>query len=280
MEIKKFESQKENIQSNEHLIELKHQLDIEFDETYKYSHGKVRRFFNFLLKTFAFPIFKLIHFFTFNLKVRGKENLKKLRKDKQNFIITCNHCMFLDSAINIITCYKNTLFIPTVENTLRMPFLRHIIASFNVIPIPSKPKSLVCFKNAVNNLLKSGDSLLLFPEGALWPYYPELREFKTGAFRFAVDNNVPILPGCITFRERRGIWKILGKKPLVTYTFLPPIYPNKNLQKKLAINSLKQSTFDSMNDFLNKHPWHNPEYDHIKIINDENSLTTEGVKND
>lgn len=269
MDVKKLDNNDDNIHGNKHLVILKHQVDVEFDESYKYYHSKIRRGFNFLLKTIAFPIFKTIHFFSYNLKVKGKEHLKTLRKAKQNYILISNHCMFLDSAFSLLSCFKNPLYIPTVENTLRIPFLRHIIASFNVIPVPSSPKSLVCFKNAVNKLLSCGNNLLIYPEGALWPYYPELREFKTGAFRFSVDNNVPILPSCITFRERTGIWKILGKKPLVTYTFLPPIYPNTTIHKKLAITEIKQSAYELMKKFLAEHPWHNPDYDGITMIYDD-----------
>ena len=38
---------------------------------------------------------------------------------------------------------------------------------------------------------------------SLWPFYRGIRPFKKGAFRFAVNNNVSILPIVITFRGKK-----------------------------------------------------------------------------
>ena len=57
-------------------------------------------------------------------------------------------------------------------------------------------------------------------------------DFKKGAFVFAVENNVPIVPSVIMQRERYGIYKILKKKPLFTQVVLEPIYPDLNIDNK------------------------------------------------
>lgn len=42
-----------------------------------------------------------------------------------------------------------------------------------------------------------GNNLIIFPEGTIWPFAPKLKPFKNGAFKMAIEKQVPIVP--ITF---------------------------------------------------------------------------------
>ena len=54
---------------------------------------------------------------------------------------------------------------------------------------------------AIDTLLKRGDKVLVYPEKALWWNYKKPRPFKTGAFKFAVNAGVPIIPMFITMED-------------------------------------------------------------------------------
>lgn len=255
----------ETAQEDAHIIHLKHQVNVTFDGNYNYYlKSKFKKFLSRALVIFAYPIFKVIHFFGLGLKVEGKTNIKNLRKQKKAFVTIANHCLILDSTISIITTYPKVTYLPTVEPTMKIPFVRHILRYGNIMPIPFNAKGLVKFTKDCNEVLQNGKCLHFFPEGALWPYYGKLRKFKTGAFRFAVDGNAPILPYCIYFRERKGLWKILGKKPLVTLQVLEPIYPNTELGKKAAIQDLMDRSYNAMKQVLDEHPYDNPQYKDIE----------------
>lgn len=248
-----------------HIIHLKHQVRVKYDEKYDYYlKSPTKKFFSKIFMFFGVGIFKIIHFFHFNLKVKNKKILKNLRKQKTAFITIANHCLILDSTISVATTFPKTTYLPTVEPTMKIPFVRFILRAGNIMPIPLNLKGLVKFKNDCNEVLKNGKVLHYFPEGALWPYYGKLREFKTGAFRFAVEANAPILPYCIYFRERKGIWKLLGKKPLVTLEILEPLYPNTILTKKDAIQELMLRSHTAMKQVLDLHPYDNPQYNDIE----------------
>ena len=45
--------------------------------------------------------------------------------------------------------------------------------------------------------LDAGYSILIFPEGTIWNKTPELKEFKNGAFKMAIETKLPIVP--VTF---------------------------------------------------------------------------------
>lgn len=255
----------ETAEEDAHIIHLKHQVNVTFDENYDYYlKSKFKKFLSRALVIFAYPIFKVIHYFNCGLKVEGKKILKNLRKKKNAFVTIANHCLILDSTISIITTFPQVTYMPTVEPTMKIPFVRHILRGGNVMPIPMNTKGLVKFKNDCNEILQNGKCLHFFPEGALWPYYGKLREFKTGAFRFAVEANAPILPYCFYFRERKGLWKILRKKPPVTLKILEPIYPNTALAKKAAIKDLMTRSYNAMKSVIDEHPYDNPQYADIE----------------
>lgn len=252
-----FESNNED----EHLIHLKHQVNISFDENYDYYlKNKFKVFLSKIVVSFGVSLFKIINFFHHGLKVKNKKILKEFRKQKKSYISIANHCLILDSTMAVCTNYPRKTYITTVEPTMKIPFVRHILRAVNVMPIPFNMKGLVKFKNDSLEILKNGQTIHYFPEAALWPYYGKLRQFKPGAFRFAIDANVPIIPFCIYFRERKGLWKLLGKKLLVTMQILEPIYPNTELSKKLAINDLMERCHSAMKEVIDRHPYDNPQY--------------------
>ena len=64
--------------------------------------------------------------------------------------------------------------------------------------------------------------------------------------------------------KRKGLWKILGKKPLVTLEILEPIYPNNEFAKKVAIEDLMNRAHSAMKEVIDKHPYDNPKYYEIE----------------
>ena len=236
----------------------------DFEERMPQCAVQLKKFLSKVFMTFAVPLFKVIHYLGFGLKIKNKKILKALRKQKTAFITIANHCLILDSTMSVATTFPKTLYMPTVEPTMKIPVARLILRAGNVMPIPFNIRGLVKFKNDCNEILKNGKVLHYFPEGALWPYYGKLREFKPGAFRFAVDANIPVLPYCFYFRERRGLWKLLGKKPLVTLEVIEPIYPDNSLSKKDAINDLMNKSHSAMKQIIDLHPYDNPQYKDIE----------------
>ena len=95
-------------------------------------------------------------------------------------------------------------------------------------------------------LLKENKTVHFYPEASLWPYYKKLRKFKNGAFKLAVENNVPIVPMVYKFVKPYGIRKYIKKKPFIELYVLPAIYPDQNLDKKQATEKLKNDVYLKM----------------------------------
>ena len=114
----------------------------------------------------------------------------------------------------------------------------------------------------------------IFPEAAMWPYYNQLRPFKSGAFHFAITNNVPIIPYVLLFRKSKGFGKIVRKRPKITVVICKPIYANQSLDKKDQINDLCEKTHSVMQQVLDQ----NQSYDYFLYVKD-NRNSQENEKN-
>lgn len=221
-------------------------LEINIDENYEYvKTGKIFSFFsNLLYYGIAIPILKIIIKFVYDLKIVGKENIKNL---KCGAISVSNHVLFLDCAMVGITYGLKNIYYTTREGSFKIPFVRKLIKLLRAIPIPSGIDNKKHFINSINLLLKNNNIVHFYPEAALRPYCENIRKFKNGAFTFSVNNDVPVVPIVIKFRNPKGIRKIFKRKKDVTLTILEAIFPDKNiLNKKECIEDLKQRVYYEM----------------------------------
>ena len=250
-----------NTKSDEHMIHLEHQVEKNFDEHYNYYiKNPIAKFMSLLVWVFAVSVLRMLIKLKHGMKFENLKTIKALKKSGKGWISVSNHNLILDCCAGVRVNLWRKTYIPTVEETMKIPGVRHILKAVNVIPIPTNPKGLVKFKNSINELLSNDKVLHFYPEGALWPYYNKLRPFKPGAFRFARENNVPIVPICIHFRPRKGLWKILGKHPLVTVKVLEPIYPDMDIPNKKSIAKLSAETFSRMNEIIESNYFETADY--------------------
>lgn len=86
----------------------------------------------------------------------------------------------------------------------KVPLFNLLIRKLN-IPVDRKSKvgSYKAFTIA-SDYLKKGISVFLFPEGTISKSAPKMRPFKNGAFKLAIEHQVPIVP--IAFKNN---WKLL-----------------------------------------------------------------------
>ncbi len=122
----------------------------------------------------------------------------------RTYIICPNHASNLDITGTTLAIKNNFHYIG--KEALLDKFPLNIF--FKTIDIPvnreSKMSSFRAFKKAEENL-RSGMSLVIFPEGKIPDDYPpQLNPFKNGPFRLAIELKLPIIPvTCI------NTWKVL-----------------------------------------------------------------------
>ena len=174
-------------------------------------------------------------------------------KHNQTYVFCPNHFSYLD----ILT---TTMLIPNYFNFMAKDELTKIFG-FNIffksIDIPvnrhSIKKSHEAFKHA-DNRIKKGASILVFPEGGIKNSYPRLSPFKSGAFRLAIENQIPIVPVTIIDNWKRmpggGFANGLmpGRMRMIIHRAIPTI--GLKAEQK---NELKEKVFGIIDAELKKH---------------------------
>lgn len=179
-------------------------------------------------------------------KVVGIENFTRV---DGGAIITCNHFNPCDNYAvwRAIKPYmgKHKLYKVIREgNFTNFPnpigfFFKHC----NTLPLSSNTETMKKFMAAMSTLLKKGEKILIFPEQEMWWNYKKPRPCKNGAYRFAVTNDVPIIPMFITMRDSDNYDKDGFKVQKYTVNIMPAIYPRKDLDKKSNIEYLKSENY-------------------------------------
>jgi len=158
--------------------------------------------------------------------VEGRENLPKGAS-----VIISNH----ESMGDIIVLYLLNIDFKWLakQNLFHIPFFGWSMAFCGYIPLVrgSMSSTRKSFETA-GDYLRKGVPILFFPEGTR-SADGELGLFKAGAFKLAIQEQVPITPIAFTGTRdviRKGSWKI-KEKIHVRIRILPPI-PTKGLNEK------------------------------------------------
>lgn len=124
---------------------------------------------------------------------------------KAPYVICCNHSSYLDiiQMYNVVPEYF--LFIGKYE-LLRWPLFNIFFKGMNIaVNRGSQNEAAKAFRKAAH-ALDRGTSLALFPEATIPTYTPRMKPFKDGAFKLAIEKQVPIVP--ITFLDH---WRLFGE---------------------------------------------------------------------
>ena len=233
---------------DEHMITVKKLYDLNFDEDYPYRqkgfiYGCIRAFYWFMVNVIVFPLLRLTH----GLRIDGKENLKKYKKELKGGAITVSNHVFMWDFLCVLKAVRPRLMhFPGWKTNLDGPN-RFLIRMSGGIPIPTNSlRSMVKFKRAMESVLEDGKWLHVFPEGSMWFFYPDIRPLKNTAFTYAVKYGKPIVPIAMSFRERRGITKLFTKKPCVDLHIGEVMFPDKTISPREAINKMHRDAYHVM----------------------------------
>lgn len=175
--------------------------------------------------------------------VQGEEYLEDGLKN--GAIVLCNHFSPFDNYI-VFHCIRKYLpkkylyKIIREGNYTNFPglygfFFRHC----NTLPLSRNRRTLMNFLSAVDTLLKSGESILVYPEQEMWWNYRKPRPFKIGGFKMAYKAGVPVLPIFISMQDDETRLDEHGY-PLQRHTvhILPPVYPDATLGEKAGAQAM------------------------------------------
>ena len=156
--------------SDEHMIEVKKKRTINFDRNYPYfpkgfKYGFIRSLYWIITRTIVFPLMNLSH----GLRIYGKKNLRKHRKEYKNGLITIsNHVFYWDYLAVIKAMRPRLAYFPAWKENFEGsngPLIR----MSGGIPVPTNDiHAMLEFNKAIEHVLESGKWLHFYPEGSMW----------------------------------------------------------------------------------------------------------------
>lgn len=172
-------------------------------------------------------------------EIIGIENIKDI---KTGAIITSNHFNPLDSTVIqkvIKKIGKKRLYIVGQEENLAMDGIIGFIMNYSdIIPISDQVSYMKKdFQKILKQKLKENNYILIYPEQEMWFNYRKPRTLKSGAYYYAVKNNVPIISCFVEIREKEKKDNTEFYKVKYIIHILPPIYadPEKTTKENSII---------------------------------------------
>ena len=181
------------------------------------------------------------------LKIVGKENLRALRTGA---ITVSNHVHSLDGVMirGVLPLHK--MWVTSSYANFTTPGVGFLIRLLGAVSLGSNMHEQKKVSEALERHLQKGDFVHFFPEGMLVPYYEGLRKCYSGAFTMAAHTGCPVVPMVYAQRERRGLYRLLKRKPCLTLHVMPAIYPNTSMVRKVAAQDLQYRVERAMREKL------------------------------
>ncbi len=164
-----------------------------------------------ITRKLIYCIFKLL----FGLRVYGRENLRT----GGNFIFASNHISYSDPPVVGSILNREVWFLAKKE-LFNNRFFGWLISKYHAVPIDRDSFDRAAIRKIVK-LLKSGSSILMFPEGTR-SKDDRIRMPKMGLGYIAVNSGTDIIPVYISGSNRMG--RAFLRKNRLEVHIGPPIY--------------------------------------------------------
>jgi len=120
-------------------------------------------------------------------------------KDK-SYMFIANHTSMVDIMLMFVSVKNPFVFVGKAE-LAKIPLFGFFYKRTCILVDRSSAKSRQAVFLRAQRRLKTGISICIFPEGGVPEEHIELDEFKDGAFRLAINHQIPIVP--ITFADNK-----------------------------------------------------------------------------
>lgn len=133
----------------------------------------------------------------FNVKIE-KEQVPDKNK---SYMFIANHTSMADIMLMLVSVKNPFVFVGKKELT-KIPLFGFFYKRTCILVDRSSEKSRKAVFLRAQRRLESGLSICIFPEGGVPEEHIELDSFKDGAFRLAINHQIPIVP--ITFGDNKA----------------------------------------------------------------------------
>lgn len=212
------------------------------DENYNYGDNsfwwKLKSFFWY--RIIAHPIAFFFLYFYYHLKFVNK-NVLKSYKHSAKFLYGNHTNNLADALIPTFLQDPNKNFVIVNPNNVSMPILGKITPYLGAIPLPDTISATKNFMKIIEMRIQSKNTITIYPEAHIWPFYTKIRPFTDLSFRYPVSYKVPVFCFTNTYQKRK-----FSKTPKIVTYIDGPFFADENLPPKERRKKLRDEVFEKM----------------------------------
>lgn len=133
----------------------------------------------------------------FRWKIKREQDLEK----GKSYLFIANHTSMIDIMLMLVSVKHNPFVFVGKKELAKIPLFGFFYKRTCILVDRSSAKSRQAVFLRAQRRLQSGVSICIFPEGGVPEDFIVLDEFKDGAFRLAINHQIPVVP--ITFLDNK-----------------------------------------------------------------------------
>jgi 1-acyl-sn-glycerol-3-phosphate acyltransferase len=203
------------------------------------------RYFFFMARIWA----KVILFgMGFRVKVETEQKIL----DNESYMFVSNHTSMTDIML-MLSVVKNPFVFVGKKELAKIPLFGFFYKRTCILVDRGNSKSRMAVYERAQKRINQGLSICIFPEGGV----PEdesivLDEFKDGAFRLAVDHQIPIVPITFADNKKRFSYTFFSGSPGLMRVKIHHFFDTKNQKtdyKKIVKEEVRQVILKQLEDY-------------------------------
>lgn len=144
----------------------------------------------------------------FNTKVVFEQHPEKGR----SYMFVANHTSMIDIML-MLSIVENPFVFVGKKELAKIPLFGFFYKRTCILVDRSSPKSRMEVFERAQKRLKQGMSICIFPEGGVPDESIVLDEFKDGAFRLAIEHEIPVVPMTFYDNKKRFSYTFFSGSP-------------------------------------------------------------------
>lgn len=130
----------------------------------------------------------------------------------KSYMLTANHTSMADIML-MLAITKNPFVFVGKKELVKIPLFGFFYKRTCILVDRNSPRSRHEVFERAQKRLNQGLSICIFPEGGVPDEAIELDEFKDGAFRLAIDHQIPIVPMTFADNKKRFSYTFFSGSP-------------------------------------------------------------------
>jgi 1-acyl-sn-glycerol-3-phosphate acyltransferase len=209
------------------------------EEWYRYFFVMARIWAKFILVTSGFY-----------WKVKSEQIIET----RKSYMFVANHTSMTDIML-MLAVIKNPFVFVGKKELARIPLFGFFYKRTCILVDRSSTRSRMEVFNRAQKRLNQGLSICIFPEGGV-PADESiiLDDFKDGAFRLAIEHQVPIVPLTFLDNKKRFSYTFFSGSPGIMRVFIHALIStdSKTIESKKDIKEVKEQVFEVIYNRLTK----------------------------